>query len=172
MSKTLLICSVVNVVFATTSELWGVLVTDLIQFGIAMTGSFAAAVYAVRRPEVGGLHGLVAHIKPDTLRMIPDLGNWEVALPILIVPLAVQWWATWYPGAEPGGGSYIAQRMLAAKSERDSLGAVLFFNVAHYVLRPWPWILVALCSLLVYPTLSDIQRAFPTRSEERRVGKE
>ena len=77
------------------------------------------------------------------------------------MPIAVQWWAVWYPGAEPGGGSYIAQRMLASKSEKDSLGAVLFFNIAHYVLRPWPWILVGLCSLLVYPQLSDIQAAFP-----------
>ncbi len=77
------------------------------------------------------------------------------------MPIAVQWWAVWYPGAEPGGGSYIAQRMLASKSEKDSLGAVLFFNVAHYVLRPWPWILTGLCSILVYPELSDIQKAFP-----------
>ena len=77
------------------------------------------------------------------------------------MPIAVQWWAVWYPGAEPGGGSYIAQRMLASKSEKDSLGAVLFFNLAHYVLRPWPWILVALCSLIVYPELADIQKAFP-----------
>jgi solute:Na+ symporter, SSS family len=77
------------------------------------------------------------------------------------MPIAVQWWAVWYPGAEPGGGSYIAQRMLASKSERDALGAVLFFNVAHYVLRPWPWIIVALASILVYPELSDIQKAFP-----------
>jgi solute:Na+ symporter, SSS family len=77
------------------------------------------------------------------------------------MPIAVQWWSVWYPGAEPGGGSYIAQRMLASKSERDSLGAVLFFQLAHYVLRPWPWILVGLCSIIVYPQLADIQRAFP-----------
>jgi Na+/proline symporter len=94
--------------------------------------------------------------------VLPDFtNNWDVAVAVFIMPIAVQWWAVWYPGAEPGGGSYIAQRMLASKSEKDSLGAVLFFNVAHYVLRPWPWILVALCSLLVYPELADIQRAFP-----------
>ena len=94
--------------------------------------------------------------------MLPDFSNnWEMAIAVFVMPIAVQWWAVWYPGAEPGGGSYIAQRMLASRSEKDALGAVLFFNVAHYVLRPWPWILVALCSLLVYPELSDIQRAFP-----------
>jgi SSS family solute:Na+ symporter len=80
---------------------------------------------------------------------------------VFVMPIAVQWWAVWYPGAEPGGGSYVAQRMLASKSERDALGAVLFFNVAHYVLRPWPWILVALASIVVYPELSDLQRALP-----------
>jgi SSS family solute:Na+ symporter len=96
------------------------------------------------------------------LSILPDFtNNWDLALAVFIMPVAVQWWAVWYPGAEPGGGSYIAQRMLASKSEKDSLGAVLFFNVAHYVLRPWPWILVALCSIIVFPQLSDIQKAFP-----------
>ena len=94
--------------------------------------------------------------------MLPDFTNhWDIAVAVFIMPIAVQWWAVWYPGAEPGGGSYIAQRMLASKSEKDALGAVLFFNVAHYVLRPWPWIIVALASILVYPELSDIQTAFP-----------
>jgi solute:Na+ symporter, SSS family len=159
--QTLLVCSVLNVAFAATSGLWGVLVTDFIQFGIAMAGSVAAAVYALRRPEVGGLDGLVSGINPAVLRMVPDLGNWEVAVPIFIMPLAVQWWSTWYPGAEPGGGSYIAQRMLAARTERDALSGTLLFNVAHYALRPWPWILVALASMLVFPTIADIQRALP-----------
>jgi solute:Na+ symporter, SSS family len=96
------------------------------------------------------------------LAMLPDFtNNRDLAVAVFIMPIAVQWWAVWYPGSEPGGGSYIAQRMLAARSERDALGAVLFFNVAHYVLRPWPWILVALASLIVYPELSDIQKAFP-----------
>ena len=161
MGRTLLICSLINVAFAATSGLWGVLVTDFIQFGIAMTGSFAAAYYALARPEVGGLRGLAAQIRPSVLHMLPDLGNWSVAVPLLIVPLAVQWWATWYPGAEPGGGSYIAQRMLAARTERDALSGTLFFNVAHYALRPWPWILVALSSMIVFPTIADIHRALP-----------
>src|SRR5690242_8053935 len=161
MSQTLLICAALNVAFAATSGLWGVLVTDFIQFGIAMTGSVAAAVYAVRQPQVGGLVALFAKSDVKVLALLPDFGDWSTALAVLIIPITVQWWAVWYPGAEPGGGSYIAQRMLAAKSEKDALGAVLFFNVAHYVLRPWPWILVALASILVYPQLSDIQAAFP-----------
>ncbi len=161
MSRTLLICAAINIVFAATSGLWGVLVTDFIQFGIAMTGSVAAAVYALRQPEVGGLHGLVTRLDPQTLNLLPDFGNWSLTLSILIIPLTVQWWSVWYPGAEPGGGSYIAQRMLASRSEKDALAGTLFFNAAHYALRPWPWILVGLASLLVYPHLSDIAHTFP-----------
>ncbi|HEX5581898.1 MAG TPA: sodium:solute symporter family protein [Gemmatimonadaceae bacterium] len=161
MWQTLLICALLNVAFAATSGLWGVMVTDMIQFGIAMTGSIMAAVYALRRPEVGGLAGLLERVPAETLRMVPDFGNWELTLTLLVIPLTVQWWSVWYPGAEPGGGSYIAQRMLAAKSEKDALGGTLFFNVAHYALRPWPWILVALASILVFPTLDDIARTFP-----------
>ncbi len=161
MGQTLLICSVLNIFFAATSGLWGVLVTDFIQFGVAMTGSIVAAVYALQRPEVGGLDGLIAKLRPETLAMLPDLGDWGVALPIFIVPLAVQWWSTWYPGSEPGGGSYIAQRMLASRSERDALSGTLLFNVAHYALRPWPWLIVALCSMLVFPEVADIGRALP-----------
>jgi len=123
----------------------------------------------VMAPQVGGLHGLIEKVSAlhgpggiNYLNMLPDFrSNWDLAVAVFIMPIAVQWWAVWYPGSEPGGGSYIAQRMLASKSEKDSLGAVLFFNIAHYVLRPWPWILVALASLIVYPELSDIQRAFP-----------
>lgn len=161
MGQTLLVCSLINIAFAAVSGLWGVLVTDFLQFGIAMTGSIAAAVYALRRPEVGGLDGLIEKIPAGTLAMMPDLSDWGVALPIFIVPLAVQWWSTWYPGSEPGGGSYIAQRMLAARSERDALSGTLLFNVAHYALRPWPWLIVALASMLVFPEVSDIARALP-----------
>ncbi|HWE40893.1 MAG TPA: sodium:solute symporter family protein [Gemmatimonadaceae bacterium] len=161
MWQTLGVCAVLNVAFAATSGLWGVLVTDFIQFGIAMTGSFAAAYYSLQRPEVGGLHGLVTRIDPRTLGFVPDFGDWGLTLTVLIIPLTVQWWSVWYPGAEPGGGSYIAQRMLAAKSENDALSGTLFFNVAHYALRPWPWIIVALSSMLVFPQLADIHRALP-----------
>jgi solute:Na+ symporter, SSS family len=161
MAKTLLVCGVLNIAFAATSGLWGVLVTDFIQFGIAMTGSFAAAYYALQQPEVGGLAGLMTKLDPKTLNLVPDFGDWGMTLTVLIIPITVQWWSVWYPGAEPGGGSYIAQRMLAAKSEKDAFGGTLLFNVAHYALRSWPWIIVALCSLLVYPQLSDIARTFP-----------
>jgi solute:Na+ symporter, SSS family len=167
--QTLLGVGILNVVFAAHSGLWGVLVIDMIQFFIKMTAVIAAAYFALQAPQVGGLSGLVDKLSAsrgagglDYLAVLPDFtNNWEMAVAVFIMPIAVQWWAVWYPGAEPGGGSYIAQRMLASKSEKDALGAVLFFNIAHYVLRPWPWILVALASLLVYPELADIQRAFP-----------
>ncbi len=167
--QTLLIVGVLNVVFATYSGLWGVLVIDMIQFFIKMTAVIAAAYFVLQLPQIGGLSGLVDKLSNlkgpggiNYLNMLPDFSNnWDIAIAIFIMPVAVQWWAVWYPGAEPGGGSYIAQRMLASKSEKDSLGAVLFFNVAHYVLRPWPWIIVGLCSIIIYPQLSDIQNAFP-----------
>src|SRR5262245_36474415 len=168
--QTLAIVGTLNVVFAAHSGLWGVLVIDMIQFFIKMTAVTAAAYFALKAPQVGGLHALVSKLSAvrgpggiDYLSILPDFrSNWDIAVAVFIMPIAVQWWAVWYPGAEPGGGSYIAQRMLASKSERDELGAMLFFNVAHYVLRPWPWIIVALASILVYPELSDIQRAFPS----------
>jgi solute:Na+ symporter, SSS family len=168
--QTLLFVGLLNVVFAAHSGLWGVLVIDMIQFFIKMTAVIAAAYFALKLPQVGGLDGLISKLSAmkgpagiNYLNILPDFtNNWVIARTVFIMPIAVQWWAVWYPGAEPGGGSYIAQRMLASKSEKDSLGAVLFFNVAHYVLRPWPWILVALCSILVYPQLSDIQAAFPS----------
>jgi Na+/proline symporter len=167
--QTLIGVGVLNVVFAAHSGLWGVLVIDMLQFSVAMAAVIAAAYFAVRLPEVGGLGGLVDKVSvlqgPHGLAfldMMPDFSNgWELATAIFIMPLAVQWWAVWYPGAEPGGGSYIAQRILASRSERDALGGTLFFNIAHYVLRPWPWILVALASLIVFPTLEDIRAAFP-----------
>jgi Na+/proline symporter len=161
MGKTLLVCGILNVLFAATSGLWGVLVTDFIQFGIAMTGSFAAAYFALGRPEVGGLSGLIAKLPAQTLNLLPDFSNWSMVLAVLIIPLTVQWWSVWYPGNEPGGGSYVAQRLLASRSERDAVGGMLLFQVAHYALRSWPWIIVALASLLVFPTLADIQRALP-----------
>jgi len=167
--QTLLLVGVLNVVFATYSGLWGVLVIDMIQFFIKMTAVIAAAYFALQLPQIGGLSGLVDKLSKikgpggiNYLNILPDFSNnWDIAIAVFIMPVAVQWWAVWYPGAEPGGGSYIAQRMLASKSEKDSLGAVLFFNIAHYVLRPWPWILVGLCSIIIYPQLTDIQNAFP-----------
>jgi len=167
--QTLLAVGILNVVFAAHSGLWGVLVIDMIQFFIKMTAVIGAAYFAVNLPQVGGLTGLVEKLsnRPgpgglNYLNMLPDFtNNWDMAMAIFIIPLSVQWWTVWYPGAEPGGGSYIAQRMLASKSEKDSLGGTLFFNLAHYVLRPWPWILVGLASIIVYPELKDIRSAFP-----------
>ena len=161
MTQTLLICAVLNVAFAAIAGLWGVLVTDMIQFGIAMIGSVAAAIYALKQPQIGGLSGLIEKMDPATLRLLPDFGDWGLALTIFIIPLTIQWWSVWYPGSEPGGGSYIAQRMLAAKTERDATWGTLFFNAAHYALRPWPWIIVALASMVIYPELSDISAALP-----------
>ena len=167
--QTLLAVGSLNVLFATYTGLWGVLVIDMIQFFIKMSAVIAAAYFAVTAPQVGGLDGLMTKLSTmrgpggiDYTSVLPDFSNnWDVAIAVFIMPIAVQWWAVWYPGSEPGGGSYIAQRMLASRSEKDALRSVLFFNVAHYVLRPWPWILVALSSLIVYPELIDIQRAFP-----------
>ena len=189
--QTIVICGVLNVVFAAHSGLWGVLVIDMVQFFIKMTAVIAAAYFSLkevaRRTGVGesasaGLQKLVETLGSQQvnydpgaqpvlspidgrgqplLDMMPNFAMTDLALMIFIVPIAIGWWANWYPGAEPGGGSYIAQRMLASKSEKDSLGGTLFFNLAHYVLRPWPWIITALCSIIVFPELKDIQAAFP-----------
>src|SRR5215467_9801130 len=161
MERTLMVCAVMTIFFASVSGLWGVLVTDSIQFGITMTGTFAVAYFALRQPEVGGLAGLLAKVPARSLAILPDVGDWSVAATVFVIPLTVQWWSVWYPGAEPGGGSYIAQRMLASRTEKDAVIGTLLFNVMHYALRPWPWIIVALCSTLIFPQLADIGHAFP-----------
>ena len=161
MHRTLMVAATITIFFASVSGLWGVLVTDSIQFTITMTGTFAIAYFALQQPEVGGLAGMLHRVNPKTLNLLPDFGDWSVALSVMIIPLTVQWWSVWYPGAEPGGGSYIAQRMLASKTEKDAVIGTLLFNVMHYALRPWPWIIVALCSTLIFPQLSDIARAYP-----------
>jgi Na+/proline symporter len=160
--EVVLIAGTVTALYSATSGLWGVVVTDLLLFAIAMVGSLAAAYFAVAHPEVGGLTGLFENpAVRDRIAMLPDFSDWNTAAAVFVVPIAVQWWSTWYPGAEPGGGGYVAQRMLAAKDEQHALKATLWFNVAHYALRPWPWIIVALASIVVYPTLDSIQAAFP-----------
>ncbi|MFP4624054.1 MAG: sodium:solute symporter family protein [Gemmatimonadota bacterium] len=159
---TLLVAGGVTVVFSALGGLTGVLLTDFLLFITAMFGSVAAAVVAVGHPKVGGLDGLLASdAVAGKLSILPDFTDPTAFLPVFIVPLAVQWWSVWYPGAEPGGGGYIAQRMLSAKDETDATGATLLFNVAHYALRPWPWVLVGLASLVVFPTVDSIQQAFP-----------
>ncbi len=160
--QTVLIAGSVTLVYSALGGLRGVLWTDFIMFFMALAGAIAAAVFALDHPDVGGLTGLVDHFSgTNTLDLIPDLNDPSVYVPLLLIPIAVQWWSVWYPGAEPGGGGYAAQRMLAAKDEQHALGAVLLFNIAHYALRPWPWILVALASMILYPDLASLQQAFP-----------
>ncbi len=160
--QSLFIACGVTVFYSMLGGLRGVLITDFFQFIIAMVGSVWAAVYIVNHDKVGGLDAMLAAPQlQDKLSMFPDFNNWEVIVPLLIIPLAVQWWSVWYPGAEPGGGGYIAQRMLAAKDEKHATWATLFFNFAHYGLRPWPWIIIGLASLVVYPDLPSLQAAFP-----------
>jgi len=165
--ETILAATLATVVFSTAGGLTSVLVTDFALFIVAMAGSIAAAVIALGLPEVGGITGLLTHAAVrDRASMWPALdfsttAGRDLAMTIFIVPLAVQWWAAWYPGAEPGGGGYVAQRMLAAKDERHATGATLLFNAAHYALRPWPWILVALASLVVFPDRQSLEQALP-----------
>ena len=159
---TVLTVSIITVIYSSVGGFKGVIYTDFFQFVFAMTGMVLACIYIVNMPEIGGLSKLLSHpsVVPK-LNFLPDFDNMEVLVPLLIVPIAVQWWSVWYPGAEPGGGGYIAQRMLSAKDEKNAITATLFFNVAHYALRPWPWILIALASIIVFPTLESIQTAFP-----------
>jgi len=164
--------SVVTVLFSSLGGLKGVLMTDFVLFIIAMVGAVAAAVFAVNSAEVGSLSALFSNpALADKLSFFPKLipadgggytpESMNLLVSVLIIPIAVQWWSVWYPGSEPGGGGYLAQRMLAAKDEKNATGAVLFFNIAHYGLRPWPWIIVALCSLVVFPNLESLRAAFP-----------
>lgn len=154
--------SVIVVLYSSLGGIKGVIWADFFQFGIAMTGAFYAAYIVLQEPEIGSLQALITH--PDVvpkLNLIPDLSDTSLLLTLFIIPIAVQWWAVWYPGSEPGGGGYIAQRMLAAKDEENAIGASLLFNVAHYALRPWPWIIVALASIIIYPDLASIKAEFP-----------
>ncbi|HLY03953.1 MAG TPA: sodium:solute symporter family protein [Candidatus Cybelea sp.] len=162
-AETLAICVAVPIVFAATAGLWGVMVTDMIQFCITMTSAFAAAYFAIHAPGVGGLHGLIAHFSGHAavLSILPNFGDWKNAVAVFVIPMTVLWWSVWYPGAEPGGGSYVAQRMLAARTESDALFGTFAFQAMHYALRPWPWIVVALASTIVFPTLHDVQLRFP-----------
>ena len=159
--------SVIVVLYSSLGGIKGVIWADFFQFGIAMTGAFYATYIVLQEPEIGGLHALITH--PDVvpkLNLIPDLSDPSLLLTLFIIPIAVQWWAVWYPGSEPGGGGYIAQRMLAAKDEENAIGASLLFNVAHYALRPWPWIIVALASIVIYPDLASIKSEFPNIKEQ------
>lgn len=159
---TLTVTGLITLSYSALGGLRAVILTDLVQFVLAMIGSVWACIYILDLEVIGGLTELLAHREVATkTAMLPDLHDASQWVPILLVPLAVQWWASYYPGAEPGGGGYIAQRMFSAKDESHAVGATLLFNVAHYALRPWPWILIALASIVVFPELSDLQAAFP-----------
>ena len=166
--QTVLTAGLVTVTFSAIGGFKGVVYTDMILFFVAMGGAIGAAVYLVNLPEVGGLEALLANENvADKISILPDFGDTEALIALLIIPLAVQWWSSWYPGAEPGGGGYIAQRMFAAKDENHAIGATFFFNIMHYALRPWPWIMVALASLVVFPDLASIQQAFPNITPDK-----
>ena len=166
--QTIGIASVVTVAFSAIGGFKGVVYTDFLLFFVAMIGAIGAAVVAINHPEVDGLGNLLTHPSvSDKLSILPDFNNKELLISIFIIPLAVQWWSAWYPGAEPGGGGYIAQRMLASKDENHAIGATFFFNILHYALRPWPWIIVALASLVVFPDLASIKEAFPNVSDDK-----
>lgn len=166
--ETILYAGTVTVIFSALGGFKGVVYTDFLLFFVAMGGAIGAAYYLVNLPEVGGLDALMSNENVvDKLSILPDFSNTEALITLLIIPLAVQWWSSWFPGAEPGGGGYIAQRMLAAKDENHAMGATFFFNIMHYALRPWPWILVALASLVVFPDIASIQEAFPLVSEDK-----
>ncbi len=166
--QTVVSAGFITVIFSAVGGFKGVVYTDFILFFVAMGGAIGAAYYLVNLPEVGGIQAMMAseHVA-DKLSILPDFNNTQALITLLIIPLAVQWWSSWYPGAEPGGGGYIAQRMLASKNEDHAIGATFFFNIMHYALRPWPWILVALASLVVFPDIASIQEAFPNISEDK-----
>ena len=165
---TVVIAGCITVVFSAIGGFKGVVYTDFILFFIAMIGAFGAAYYIVGLPEVGGLEALIDHENvKDKLNILPSMDDTETFVTLLIIPLAVQWWSSWYPGSEPGGGGYVAQRMLAAKDENHAIAATFFYNIMHYALRPWPWIVVALASLIVFPDLASIQEAFPNVTEDK-----
>jgi Na+/proline symporter len=166
--ETVISAGLITVVFSALGGFKGVVYTDFILFFTAMAGAIGAAYYLVNLPEVGGISSLIANEQVmEKMSILPDFNNTEMVIALLVIPLAVQWWSSWYPGAEPGGGGYIAQRMLAAKNENHAIGATFFFNIMHYALRPWPWIIVALASLVIFPDLASIQEAFPNIAEDK-----
>ena len=166
--ETILYAGTITVIFSTVGGFRGVVYTDFVLFFAAMAGSIGAAYYLVNLPEVGGMTSLITNESiSNKLSILPSFDDPNFYIPLLIIPLAVQWWSSWYPGSEPGGGGYIAQRMLAAKNENHAIGATFFYNIMHYALRPWPWIVVALASLVVFPDLQSIQEAFPNISPDK-----
>lgn len=165
---TVVAAGLITVVFSALGGFKGVVYSDFLLFFVAMAGAIGAAYYLVNIPEVGGIQAIIENENvKNKLSILPDLNDTKAVITLLVIPLAVQWWSSWYPGGEPGGGGYIAQRMLAAKNENHAIGATFFFNIMHYALRPWPWILVALASLVVYPDIASIHEAFPNVAADK-----
>ena len=158
----LIVAGTIIVFYASAGGLKSILWTDFFQFSFALFGAIIAAVYVTSDPQIGGLEGLITHpAVKDKLNIIPHLSNTELLFSVFIIPIAVQWWAAWYPGAEPGGGGYVVQRMLSAKNEKHAIGATMLFNFFHYALRPWPWVIVGLASIVVFPNIQSLLDAFP-----------
>ena len=165
---TLLFACSITLIYSTLGGLKAVIITDFIQFLIAMIGSIWATIYILDLKQINGIVNLISHPNvKDKINILPDFTNPDIWIPTLLIPFAVQWWASYYPGSEPGGGGYIAQRMFSAKDEKNALKATLFFNFAHYAIRPWPWILIALSSLIIFPDLADINSAFPNLTRDK-----
>lgn len=163
---TLVTAAVIVVFYSAMGGLKSILFTDFFQFSLAMIGAIGAAIILVGQ-ETTGLSELFAHAAvSEKLDLVPRISQTDMFVSLLIIPLAVQWWSVWYPGAEPGGGGYIAQRMLSAKNEKNAMGATLLFNFFHYAVRPWPWIIVALLSLIVFPDIESLRQAFPDVNQQ------
>ena len=160
--QTIGFAGIITIVFSAMGGFKGVVYTDFLLFFVAMAGAVGAAYFLINIPEIGGLEKMLSNpLVAEKVNIFPNLNDKQTLMTLLVIPLAVQWWSAWYPGAEPGGGGYIAQRMLAAKDENHAIGATFFFNIMHYAIRPWPWILVALASLVIYPDVASIKEAFP-----------
>ena len=165
---TLLIACSITLLYSTLGGLRAIIITDFFQFILAMIGSIWACIYILNLKQIGGMKNLLAHPNvQDKISLFPNFSDPDHWIPILFVPLAVQWWASYYPGAEPGGGGYIAQRMFSAKDESSAIKASLLFNITHYAIRPWPWIIIALSSLIIFPELNDIRYQFPQLSSNK-----
>ena len=158
----LIVTGVISIIYTTLSGIRGTIYTDFFMFAVVMLGACAVMYYSVNHPDVGGWSSLMSNPEVTSrLNFFPSLSNKDAFIAIFLIPVAVQWWNVWYSGSEPGGGGYIVQRMLTAKSPKHAVGGTLFFNVLNYALRPWPWYIAAFASLLIFPNLDAIREAFP-----------
>lgn len=158
----LIVTGIVSIICTTLSGIRGTIYTDFFMFAVVMIGACAVMYYSVNHPSVGGWSNLMSNPEVTSrMSFFPSLSNTDAFVAIFLIPIAVQWWNVWYSGSEPGGGGYIVQRMLTAKSTKHAVGGTLFFNLLNYAIRPWPWFIAAFASILIYPNLASIQEAFP-----------